>query len=104
MLHATVRRYEGVDQKNADELKQKISETLIPKLSRLPGFGGYYVFESENGVFTSVGLFGTSAEANESGRVAADWVREEQLEQMLPNPPKVTIGEVFAQKTNGISA
>jgi hypothetical protein len=104
MLHATVRRYEGVDQKNTDELKRKINETLIPKLSKLPGFSGYYVIESGNGVFTSINLFGTSAEANESTRVAADWVREEKLEQTLPNPPMVTFGEVFAHKTNGLIA
>lgn len=102
-MHATVRRYEGVDQKGTDELKRKINETLIPKLSALPGFGSYYVIESDNGVFTSVGLFGTSAQADESSRVAADWVREEKLESTLPNPPRITGGTVFAYKTNGMS-
>jgi hypothetical protein len=100
-MHATVRRYEGVDQNRTGELKQKISEMLIPKLSKLPGFGGYYVIQSDNGIFTSVGLFGTSAEADESSRVAANWVREEKLEAMLPNPPTVTGGEVIAFKSNG---
>ncbi|CAN5124198.1 hypothetical protein BH09ACT13_BH09ACT13_08920 [soil metagenome] len=101
-MHATVRRYEGVDVKGTDELKRKINETLIPKLSKLPGFSSYYVIESDNGVFTSVGLFGTSAEADESSRVAADWVREEKLELTLPNAPKITGGKVFAHKmTNG---
>src|SRR5688572_10548128 len=104
MMHATIRRYDGVDQSKTDELKRKINETLIPKLSQLPGFGGYYVIESDNGVFTSVGLFGTSAQADESSRVAATWVREEKLELTLPNPPKVTGGEVFAHRTNGIPA
>lgn len=102
-MHATVRRYEGVDPKYTDELKSKVNETLIPKLSALPGFGGYYAIESDSGVFTSVGLFGTSAEADASTRVAADWVREEKLESMLPNPPRITGGVVFAHKTNGIS-
>jgi hypothetical protein len=102
MLHATVRRYEGVDQNRTDELKRKASETLIPKLSKLPGFGGYYLVESKDGVFTSFGLFGSAAEAEESGRVAADWVREEKLETALPNPPMIVGGEVIAHKTNGI--
>ena len=102
MMHATVRRYEGVDQNSTDELKKKISETLIPKMSTLPGFNGYYVIESGNGVFTSFSLFGTPAEANESTRVAAEWVREEKLENTLPNPPKVTDGPVFAHKSNGM--
>jgi hypothetical protein len=104
MMHATVRRYEGVDPKGTDELKRKINDTLIPRLSALPGFGGYYVIESGNGVFTSVNLFGTSGEADESTRVAASWVRDQKLEWMLPNPPQVTGGTVFAHKTNGIPA
>jgi hypothetical protein len=103
MMHATVRRYEGVDPNRIGELKQKVNETLIPKLSKLPGFNGYYVVQSDNGVFTSFGLFGTSAEADESTRVAASWVREEKLDALLPNPPKVTGGEVIAQ-SNGIKA
>jgi hypothetical protein len=102
MMHATIRRYEGVAQNGTEELKRKINESLMPKLSKLPGFGGYYVIESDNGVFTSFDLFGTSAQADESTRVAAEWVRNEKLEQTLPNPPKVTGGEVFAQKTNGL--
>jgi hypothetical protein len=101
-MHATVRRYEGVDQKGTEVLKQKINETLIPKLSELPGFGGYWVIESDNAVFTSFGLFGTAAEASESSRIAADWVRQEKLELTLPNPPKITGGEVIAYGANGM--
>lgn len=76
-----------MDQSRTDELARKINESLIPKLSKLPGFNGYYVIESEKGVFTSFGLFGTSSEADESTRVASNWVREEKLETMLPNRP-----------------
>jgi hypothetical protein len=101
-MHATVRRYEGVDQSSKDELKRKIGESLMPNLSKLPGFGGYYVIESENGVFTSFGLFDNSGQAEESTRVAANWVRDEKLETILPNAPKITSGEVIAHKlTNG---
>ena len=100
-MHATVRRYEGIDQTKKDELTRKVAEGLMPTLSKLPGFNGYYLIEAGNGVFTSVGLFDTSAEGDESTRVAANWVRDEQLETILPNPPKVTAGEVIAHKTNG---
>jgi hypothetical protein len=102
MMHATLRRYEGVDQSRTDELTRKINESLIPKLSKLPGFGGYYVIESEKGVFTSFGLFGTPAEAEASTRVASDWVREEKLETTLPNAPMVLNGKIIAHKTNGL--
>ena len=101
-MHATVRRYEGIDQNSKDELTRKVGETLMPSLSKLPGFNGYYLIESGNGVFTSVGLFDTSIQAEESTRVASNWVVDQKLESILPNPPKVTSGEVVAHKlTNG---
>jgi hypothetical protein len=101
-MHATVRRYEGVDTSRTDELTKKVNENLIPKLSKLPGFDGYFLIEAGNGVMTSVSLFDTSAHADESTRVAAGWVRDEKLESALPNSPKITVGEVIAQrKKNG---
>jgi hypothetical protein len=33
-MHATLRRYEGVDQSRTAELTTKINESLIPKLSK----------------------------------------------------------------------
>ena len=101
-MHATVRRYEGVDTSRTDELTKKVNETLIPKLSKLPGFDGYFLIEAGNGVMTSVSIFDTSAHADESTRLASSWVRDEQLETALPNAPKITVGEVIARsKTNG---
>jgi len=99
-MHATVRRYEGVDQNRTDELTKKVDETLLPSLSKLPGFEGYYLVEAGNGVMSSIGFFDTSAQAEESTRVAATWVREEKLETALPNPPKITDGKVIAHKMN----
>ena len=101
-MHATVRRYEGIDQSRTDELTKKVDETLLPRLSNLPGFEGYYLIEAGNGVMSSIGLFDTSEHADESTRVAANWVREEKLETALPNPPKITDGEVIVHK-NGFA-
>ena len=103
-MHATIRRYEGVDQNRESELTKKVNETLMPRLSKLPGFSGYYLIEAKDGVMTSVNLFDTSAHADESNRVSADWIRDEGLEAALPNPPMVTLGEVVAFKTNGVRA
>jgi hypothetical protein len=64
----------------------------------LEGFSEYYLIEAGNGVVTSVGIFDTATHAAESTRIAADWVREEGLEKWLPNPPKVTEGEIIAHK------
>ena len=99
-MHATVRRYEGVDQGRTDELVKKVDETLLPSLSKLPGFEGYYLIEAGNGVMSSINFFETSAQADESTRVAATWIRDEKLETTLPNPPKITDGEVIAHRKN----
>ena len=101
-MHATVRRYEGVDEARIDELTKKVNEALIPQLSELPGFGGYYLVEAGAGVFTSISLFDSQEHADESTRLAATWIRDEKLESALPNAPKITFGEVIAQKTNGV--
>jgi len=103
-MHATVRRYEGVDQSRTDELTKKVDETLLPRLSNLPGFEGYYLIEAGNGVMSSIGLFDTETQADESTRVAANWVREEKLETAFPNPPKITDGEVIVHKNGFVRA
>jgi hypothetical protein len=99
-MHATIRRYEGVDQSRIDELVKNVDENLLPRLSEMPGFEGYYLIEAENGVMSSISFFDTPAQADESSRVAATWVREEKLEKAIPNPPKITGGEVLVHKTN----
>lgn len=101
-MHATVRRYEGVDKSRTDELTKKIDESLLPRLSKLPGFSGYYLIEANKDVMRSISFFDTSAQADESTRVDAEWVRDEKLETALPNPPKISGGEVIVHKTNGL--
>jgi hypothetical protein len=104
-MHATVRRYEGVDKTRTAELTEKVDETLMPSLSKLPGFSGYFLIKAENDVITTIDLFDNSKQASDSTRIASEWIRNEKLEKMLPNPPKVTDGEVIAHKTsNGFSA
>ena len=100
-MYATMKRYEGVDNSRTDELTKRVGESLLPRLSKLPGFSGYYLIEAGNGVMSSIGFFETSAQADESTRVAATWVRDEKLDEILKNPPKVTDGEVIAHKSNG---
>jgi hypothetical protein len=98
-MFATIRRYESIDQARSSELAKKVNETLVPRLSKLPGFSGYHLVEAGDGVMSSIGFFDTSAQADESTRVTTNWVRDEKLETALPNPPKITGGEVVVHKT-----
>ena len=103
-MHATIRRYDAIDQARTSELVKKAEDSLLPRLSELPGFNGYYLIEAGNGVLSSVGFFDTAAHAEESTRVASNWVREEKLETALPNPPKITNGKVLVHKTRELVA
>ena len=98
-MYCTIRRYEAIDQTRASELVKKVDDTLVPRLSKLPGFGGYHLVDAGNGVMTSVGFFETSAQADESARIASNWVREEKFEKALPNAPRITSGEVVVHKS-----
>jgi hypothetical protein len=101
-MHAIVRRYEGIDTKRTDELAQKVSTSLTPRLSKLPGFSGYFLVEAGNGVMSSINFFDTAAHAEESSRLVAEWLREEKLETLVPNEPKITGGEVIVHELNGM--
>ena len=95
-MHATIRRYEGVDQNRSAELTSKVNETLVPKLEKLPGFAGYFLVEANNGVITSLGLFETPEQGKESTKIVASWIRDEKLDTIIPNEPKITSGRVVA--------
>ena len=97
-MHAILRRYEGIDTKRTDELKRKVNESLTPRLKKLDGFNGYFLIEAENGVMSSVNFFDTSAHADESTRVVAEWLREEKLDTVVPNSPKITGGKVIVDE------
>jgi hypothetical protein len=100
-MHAILRRYEGVESSRSVELAKNVDEKLIPQLKELAGFGGYYLIESGSGVMTSISLFDTSDQADKSSRVASTWVRDQKFDAVLPNPPKITIGEVVAHDIVG---
>src|SRR5690349_12754052 len=98
-MHATIRRYESIDQSRKDEVLKKVDENLLPALKDLPGFHGYSLIDAGNGVMTSVGFFDTAAQAEQSTRIAGSWLREARLETALPTPPKITSGPVVVNKT-----
>jgi hypothetical protein len=95
-MHAIIRRYDGVDQNRTTELTSKVNETLVPKLNKLPGFKGFYLVDAGNGVFTSLGLYETPEQGMESSKFVATWIRDEKLDTIVPNEPKITSGRVVA--------
>ena len=98
-MNCTIRRYESIDQSRKSELVKKVDESLLPTLCELPGFNGYSLIDAGDGVVTSVGFFDTAAQADESTRIAASWLREQKLDAVLSSPPKITSGDVVVHKT-----
>ena len=95
-MFATIRRYEGVDSARTSEISRKVNETLIPELSKLDGFAGYYLIEGSNGVLSSLGLFERQEQVDESTKLVAKWITEEHLDKVIPNAPKITSGKIVA--------
>ena len=102
-MHATIRRYDGIDQARTVELTRRIDESLVPKLSKLDGFKGYYLIEAGDGVMSSLGLFERPEQSDESTKVTSSWIRDERLETAFPNPPKITTGKVVAHKNGFVT-
>ena len=96
-MHATIRRYEGVDTTRMNDVVGKVNEKLVPQLRELPGFSGYYLIEAGNGILSSFGLFETSEQADESKTLVTKWIADENFNSLIPNPPKITSGKVVAQ-------
>jgi hypothetical protein len=85
-----------VDAARTDELVERVNETLVPQLRELHGFSGYYLIDAGNGIISSVSLFQTLEQAEESANLVAKWISDENLNTAIPNPPKITSGEIVA--------
>jgi len=52
--------------------------------------------EDSSGVLSSLGLFETSGQAEQSPMLVSKWITDEKFESAIPNPPKITSGRVVA--------
>jgi hypothetical protein len=95
-MYATVRRYEGIT--NPSEAGRRVNESFVQLVSQHPGFIAYYWVDAGAGVMISTSVFKDQASAQESNKQAADWIRENKLASLYPNPPQITAGEVVAHK------
>jgi hypothetical protein len=95
-MHATIRRYEGVDTTRINELVGKVDETFVPQIRELPGFAGYFLIEADKGILSSISLFETSEQAEESTKLVKNWIGDENFGSALPNAPRITSGKVLA--------
>ncbi len=84
-MHAAIRQYR-VDPGSVDEIVRRVNEGLLPIIEDASGFRAYYALDAGGGRIASVSVFEDRAGAEESSRVAADWIRR-NMASLFPNPP-----------------
>ena len=95
-MYVSVRRYE-MDAETVDELMRRVEEGFVPIISNAPGFIAYYALDAGEGVVASISIFTDQAGAEESNRMAVDYVKE-NLAALLQFLPEITAGEVKVHK------
>jgi quinol monooxygenase YgiN len=97
-MHVAIRRYR-LDPTSVDEVMRQVNEGFIPLIKDADGFLAYYALNAGAGEIATVSVFEDQAGAEQSVRMAADWVRQ-NLAALLPDPPEITAGEVEAHELN----
>ncbi len=95
-MYAAIRRYH-TDPDSVDEVARRVNGEFVDMISDMPGFVAYFALSPGQGEFGTVSVFEDQASAEESNRVAEDWVNE-NLGELLPTPPDFAAGEVVAYK------
>jgi hypothetical protein len=100
-MHATIRRYElGAGSRGVGavgELMRRCQEELVPNLSALDGFTGYYVVDTGDGIIASVSIFEHEAGAEKGNEVVKGFFKE-RLQGLLQANPQVTSGEAVVHQ------
>ncbi len=95
-MYAAIRRYH-TDPDSVDEVARRVNEEFVPMISDMQGFVAYFALNAGQGEIGSVSVFEDQQSAEESNRVAEQWV-DENLGELLPTPPDFAAGEVVAYK------
>lgn len=93
-MYAVVRRYR-FDAKNSQEIDERIKDVFVHLLRKAPGFEAYYWLDTGDGEGVSLSVFRDKAGAEESIRIAADFV-EQHLRSLL-GKPEIIQGKVHAR-------
>ena len=90
-MHISIRHYKTQPGK-AGELVKRAREGFAPIISKDKGFKAYYVVHVGHDSVTSISVFDTQAEADDSNKQAADWVQA-NVASLVVGPPVITAGD-----------
>ena len=93
-MFAVIRHYH-FDKKDSAEIDRVIQDQFVPLISKAQGFVRYYWLDTGAGEGASFGVFKDKAGADESLRLAADFVRT-KMAILLREKPEVIEGPIKA--------
>ena len=96
-MFAVIRRY-NIHEGMTRRMLQRVNADFAPLLSRLRGFVAYYAIDGGDSTVATVSVFTERTSAEESNRIAADWVQA-NIAKMVRTAPVIVMGEVGASAT-----
>jgi len=93
-MFGVIRHYH-FDKKDSAEIDRLIQDQFVPIISKAQGFVRYYWLDTGAGEGASFGVFNDKAGADESVRLAADFVRTKMV-TLLKQKPEIIEGPIKA--------
>ena len=93
-MFAVIRHYH-FDKNDSAEIDRLVREQFVPLIKQAKGFVRYYWLDTGDGEGASFGVFKDKAGADESVRLAAEFVRE-HMARYLREKPEVIEGPIKA--------
>ncbi len=95
-MYTSIRRYTLVEGVDVQSLIKHINDMFIPALRATPGFKGYYVIDTGDGVVATVSVFENETGVDESNRLAARYVKD-NVAELVHGAPQITQGYVLVR-------
>ena len=93
-MFAVIRHYH-FNKKDSAEIDRAVREEFVSIVRKAKGFRRYYWLDTGEGESASFGIFDDKAGAEESVRIAADYVRD-HLSKLLTQKPEIIEGPIVA--------
>ena len=93
-MFAVIRHYH-FSPKDGAEIDRRIRQEFVPIVKTAKGFVRYYWLDTGDGEGASLSVFKDKAGADESVRLAADYVKE-HLSKLLAQKPEIIEGAIKA--------
>jgi hypothetical protein len=91
-MYAVIRNYQNEAPDILEQIRAR-ADAIREVIASIGGFQAYYLLDTQEGGFATIGVFEDRAGAEESTRAAGKWVGE-NIADWTPNPPTIIQGEV----------